>query len=182
MTTDGIEDKQQLHTMVDLLAPEQVHALRGLVEVTLDPLSRKLAMAPIEDEEISEEEERSVAEAREWLKHNKPISHEEVLSQFGLSMDDFCKMSEYRCRRNRAAVAKRIAWTDQAKSDIRGIDRQTALNLLHGLARFALIEEGDVKQLQGIEPPEFRLRLGDYRVRFRDLGGSIEILHVRHPS
>jgi hypothetical protein len=94
MTTDGIEDKQQLHTMVELLAPEQVHALRGLVEVMLDPLSRKLAMAPIEDEEISEEEERAVAEAREWLKHNKPISHEEVLSEFGLSMDDFCKMSE----------------------------------------------------------------------------------------
>jgi hypothetical protein len=94
MTTDGIEDKQQLHTMVDLLAPDQVHALRGLVEVMLDPLSRKLAMAPIEDEEISEVEERAVAKAKEWLKHNKPIPHEEVLSEFGLSMEDFRKMSE----------------------------------------------------------------------------------------
>jgi mRNA interferase RelE/StbE len=79
-------------------------------------------------------------------------------------------------------MAKKIAWTDQAKADIRAIDRQTALNLLHGLARFALSEEGDVKQLQGINPPEFRLRLGDYRVRFHDLGHSFEILHVRHRS
>ena len=79
-------------------------------------------------------------------------------------------------------MAKKIAWTDQAKVDVRAIDRQTALNLLHGLARFALSEEGDVKQLQGIDPPEFRLRLGDYRVRFHDLGHSIEILHVLHRS
>jgi hypothetical protein len=94
MTTDVIEDKQQLHTMLDLLAPEQVHALRGLVETMLDPLSRKLAMAPTEDEEISEEEERAVAGAKEWLKYNKPIPHEEVLAGFGLTIDDFRKMGE----------------------------------------------------------------------------------------
>ncbi len=36
-------------------------------ERALDSLSRKLANAPLEDEEISEEEERAVAEALEWL-------------------------------------------------------------------------------------------------------------------
>jgi len=77
-------------------------------------------------------------------------------------------------------MAKKIAWTDQARADVRAIDRQTAIDLLHGLARFLATEEGDVKRLQGIEPPEFRLRLGDYRVRFQDLGDSIEILRVRH--
>lgn len=63
---------------------------------------------------------------------------------------------------------------------MRAIDRETALRLLHGLARFAFSEEGDVNRLQGSEPPEFRLRLGDYRIRFHDLGGAIEILRVRH--
>jgi mRNA-degrading endonuclease RelE of RelBE toxin-antitoxin system len=77
-------------------------------------------------------------------------------------------------------MAKKIAWTDQARADVRDIDRDTAIDLLHGLARFVATEEGDVKRLQGIEPPEFRLRLGDYRVRFQDLGESIEILRVRH--
>jgi mRNA interferase RelE/StbE len=77
-------------------------------------------------------------------------------------------------------MAKKIAWTDQARADVRAIDRDTAMDLLHGLARFVAIGEGDVKRLQGIEPPEFRLRLGDYRVRFQDLGESIEILRVRH--
>jgi mRNA-degrading endonuclease RelE of RelBE toxin-antitoxin system len=79
-------------------------------------------------------------------------------------------------------MAKKIAWTAQAKADVRAIDRRTALRLLHGLARFALAEEGDVCRLQDVEPPEFRLRLGDYRVRFRQLNDSIEIVRVLHRS
>ena len=71
-----------------------MHALRGLVEVMLNPLSRKLATVPVEDEEISEEEERAVDEAKEWLRHNKPIPHEEVLAEFGLTIEDFRKMGE----------------------------------------------------------------------------------------
>jgi len=69
-------------------------------------------------------------------------------------------------------MAKKIAWTDQARADVRSIDRATAIDLLHDLDRFVATEVGDVKRLQGIEPPEFRLRLGDYRVRFHDLGDS----------
>ena len=40
------------------------------------------------------EEERAVAEAREWRKHNKPIPHEEVLAELGLSMGDFERMGQ----------------------------------------------------------------------------------------
>jgi mRNA-degrading endonuclease RelE of RelBE toxin-antitoxin system len=79
-------------------------------------------------------------------------------------------------------VAKRIAWTAQARSDVRALDRQTAMRILHGLARFAQTEEGDFKRLRDIEPPEFRLRVGAYRVRFHDHGDAIEILAVRHRS
>jgi mRNA-degrading endonuclease RelE of RelBE toxin-antitoxin system len=77
-------------------------------------------------------------------------------------------------------MAKKIAWTDQARADVRAIDRQTAIDLLHGLARFLATEEGDVKLLKGIDPPEFRLRIGDYRVRFHDHGDTVEIVHVKH--
>ena len=77
-------------------------------------------------------------------------------------------------------MAKKIIWSDEARADVRAIDRSTALGLLEGLARFAFTESGDVKQLQGYDPIQFRLRLGDYRVRFRSLGDSIEILRVRH--
>jgi mRNA-degrading endonuclease RelE of RelBE toxin-antitoxin system len=77
-------------------------------------------------------------------------------------------------------MAKKIAWTDQAKADVRGIDRETAIDLLHRLARFLSTEEGDVKRLTAIDPPEFRLRLGDYRLRFYDHGDWIEVLRVRN--
>lgn len=86
--------RQHTHELIDRLPFTQLVAVAGLLEAMLEPLSRKLAMAPIEDEEISEEEERAVVEAKEWLKHNKPIPHEEVLAGFGLTMDDFHKMGE----------------------------------------------------------------------------------------
>jgi len=56
---------------------------------------------------------------------------------------------------------RNIAWRDQAKAQIRAIDQQTALRILRALAHFAATGEGDVKRLQDIEPPEFRLRFHD---------------------
>ena len=75
---------------------------------------------------------------------------------------------------------KKIAWTDQGKSDLRAIDQPTALRILRVIARYLASGEGDVKRLQDIEPPEFRLCVGDYRVRFHDHGDSILVLAVKH--
>ena len=75
---------------------------------------------------------------------------------------------------------KKIAWRDQAKAQLRAIDQPTALRSLHARAHFVATGEGDVKRLQGIEPPEFRLRIGDYRVRFHDQGEMIRITGVKH--
>lgn len=77
-------------------------------------------------------------------------------------------------------MPRKIVWTDQAKAQLRAIDKDTALRILHALARLISTGEGDVKRLQDIDPPEFRLRVGDYRVRFHDLGDAIEVLAVRH--
>jgi mRNA-degrading endonuclease RelE of RelBE toxin-antitoxin system len=77
-------------------------------------------------------------------------------------------------------MGKRIAFSDQAKADLRAIDQQTALQILKTLARFVQSEEGNVKRLQGVEPTLYRLRTQDHRVIFRDLGDSIEITRVRN--
>jgi mRNA-degrading endonuclease RelE of RelBE toxin-antitoxin system len=79
-------------------------------------------------------------------------------------------------------MAKKISWTDQAKANVRTIDQPSAMRILHGLARFTQTGLGDVKRLQNIEPPEFRLRVGTYRIRFYDHGDTIEILAVKHRS
>jgi mRNA-degrading endonuclease RelE of RelBE toxin-antitoxin system len=77
-------------------------------------------------------------------------------------------------------MPKKIAWTDQAKADLRAIDQAAALRVLHIVVRYLATGEGDLKRLQDVEPPEFRLRVGDYRVRFHDLGDSILVLAVKH--
>jgi mRNA-degrading endonuclease RelE of RelBE toxin-antitoxin system len=76
-------------------------------------------------------------------------------------------------------MGKKIAWTDEAKANLRAIDQAT-IRILHAVARYLATGEGDVKRLQDVEPPELRLRVGDYRVRFHDLGDSILVLAVKH--
>ena len=46
--------------------------------------------------------------------------------------------------------------------------------------RFLFTEEGDVKLLKDLDPKEYRLRVGDYRIRFYDFGETLQILSVRH--
>ncbi len=74
---------------------------------------------------------------------------------------------------------KRFRWTEQAKSELRQIDRQQALEILHALTRYAKTGEGDLKHLRG--STDWRLRVGDYRVRFEILPDDVlRILHVKH--
>jgi hypothetical protein len=74
--------------MLDLLAPEKLSAVVGLLEVMLDPVARAIANAPIDDEPITEEEARAIEEAREWLKHNKGIPHGQVLAELGITQEE----------------------------------------------------------------------------------------------
>jgi mRNA-degrading endonuclease RelE of RelBE toxin-antitoxin system len=56
------------------------------------------------------------------------------------------------------------------------------MHILRGLTRFVKTGEADIKRLQGVDPAQFRLRIGVYRLRFYDLGDTIEILGVEHRS
>jgi hypothetical protein len=86
------DTRQHAHELIDRMPERQLSAVIGLLETIIDPVSAALRKAPVEDEEIGEEEERAVAESIEWLKHNKPIPHEQVLAEFGLTLDDFERM------------------------------------------------------------------------------------------
>ena len=70
---------------------------------------------------------------------------------------------------------RRFVRTDRGKPDLSKIDREQAVQILHGPTR----HEGDVKRLKGSS--DFRLRAGDYRVRFEiQADGSLRILQVKH--
>ena len=88
-TTDT---KEHAHELIERLAPNQVAAVVGLIEALLDPVSRSIANAPLEDEPISDEEARAVAASKAWLKDHEPIPNEEVLREFGLTEEDFERM------------------------------------------------------------------------------------------
>ena len=88
MTSDLMHEKQQLHELVDRLAPSQVCAVRGLLQVMLDPVSRAIANAPVDEEPLTAEEAHALNEAREWLKHNEPIPHEQVLAELGITLEE----------------------------------------------------------------------------------------------
>jgi len=85
--------KKHAHELIDQMAPGQIAAVVGLMEILLDPVARSLANAPYDDEPVSDEEKREILEAREWLRHNEPISNEEVLAEFGLTANDFDRMA-----------------------------------------------------------------------------------------
>ncbi len=84
--------KEQAHAMIDRIAPEQVAAVVGLLEVMLDPMARTLANAPFDDEAVSDEEAREAAESRAELARGEGISQEELLAEFGLTLADFERM------------------------------------------------------------------------------------------
>jgi mRNA interferase RelE/StbE len=74
---------------------------------------------------------------------------------------------------------KRFVWTALAKTDVRRLDKPTAMRILAALHRFADSGEGDVKALQGIK--ELRLRVGDYRLIFvNEPADTLEIRRVLH--
>ena len=88
MANDLTHEKQRIHELVERLAPSQVQAVRGLLQVMLDPVSRAIANAPVDDEPLTAEEAHALGEAREWLKHNSPIPHEQVLAELGITQEE----------------------------------------------------------------------------------------------
>ena len=88
MGSDLTREKQQLHELVDRLAPRHVHAVRGLLLAMVDPVSRAVANAPADDEPLTAGEAQALDEAREWLKHNRPIPHEQVLADLGIAQQE----------------------------------------------------------------------------------------------
>jgi mRNA-degrading endonuclease RelE of RelBE toxin-antitoxin system len=61
---------------------------------------------------------------------------------------------------------KEIEWAEAALDDMAALDKGIARRIKEAVERFAATGIGNVKKLQGVEPAEFRLRTGDYRVRF----------------
>ena len=80
--------KQHAHELIDRMAPGQVSVAVRLFEIMLDPVSRAIANAPVDDEPVTAAEARSLAEADEWLKLKTAIPHEQVLAELGITQEE----------------------------------------------------------------------------------------------
>jgi len=76
-------------------------------------------------------------------------------------------------------VPQRIFFEPAARRELRAIDQLAASRILDALTRLIFLGDGDVKKLQGLEPPQFRLRVGEYRVRYRRSGDEFYITAIR---
>ncbi|MHB8576940.1 MAG: type II toxin-antitoxin system RelE family toxin [Dehalococcoidia bacterium] len=63
-------------------------------------------------------------------------------------------------------MSRRVAWSRPAAHDLRRLDPTVADRVRRAILHYAETERGDVRHLVNSVPPTWRLRVGDYRVRF----------------
>ena len=80
-------DKQHAHQLLDQLDPGQFDAVVRLLEVMTDPANASIRNAPLDDEPVTQEEERAVAASKEWFKNNPGIPFDEVVADLGFTME-----------------------------------------------------------------------------------------------
>src|SRR5437899_12341317 len=86
MASDAGSEKKHAHQLIDQLDLAQVTAVVPLLQfMLLDPVSRSLASASVEEEPVSAEEAAALDQARASLDRGQGISHEDILREFGLS-------------------------------------------------------------------------------------------------
>ena len=74
-----------------------------------------------------------------------------------------------------------FVWASSARTELRRIERETAMRILLAMTRYAETGEGDIKALEGKFTGAHRLRVGDWRVRFRRVSGdTIHVLAVEN--
>jgi mRNA-degrading endonuclease RelE of RelBE toxin-antitoxin system len=73
-----------------------------------------------------------------------------------------------------------LKWKSKALRDLERLDRSNRERIFAAILRFAETQQGDVLKLAGKHPPEYRLRVGGWRVRFswNQPSGTLTILHV----
>jgi hypothetical protein len=86
MALDPTEAKEHARDLLDQLGPDQLAAVVHLLETMVSPEE--------DGDTLSNAERQAVAEADEWLKHNQPIPHEEVLAEYGLTTADWDEMGQ----------------------------------------------------------------------------------------
>ena len=83
MDTDLAQQRHEAHMLIDVLSKDKLYAVRTLLDVLVEPLSKSLAMAPIDDEELNDDTIASIEEGRRQIVRGEYTTHEDMLREFG---------------------------------------------------------------------------------------------------
>lgn len=72
-----------------------------------------------------------------------------------------------------------VIWSETAFKDLNGLDNKLIDRVVDALERYAQTGVGDIQRLQGISAPEWRFRVGDWRIRFFFATASHSIIVLR---
>lgn len=79
-------------------------------------------------------------------------------------------------------MSRRVDLTKTALADLKKLEKSIQVRALEAIERLAAEGHGDVKRLKGVKPPEYRLRVGDWRIRFAfdgdDESGAVIVYRV----
>ena len=84
------QTKQQANELIERMAPGQIFAVVTVMETMLDPVSRAIANAPIDDEPETDAEREAVAASKAWMAEHpgQGIPFEALLADFGISAEE----------------------------------------------------------------------------------------------
>jgi hypothetical protein len=82
MELDYVQQRQQAHLLIDVLPEKKLFAVHSLLEVLVEPLSRSLAMASVEEEELTPEAIAALKRSSAQIDRGESVSHEEILQEF----------------------------------------------------------------------------------------------------
>jgi hypothetical protein len=78
------KERQRAHALLDLLTDDKVFAVRTLLQEMVGPQCESLALAQVEEEEITPEMSKALERARASLARGEGIPHDDILREFGL--------------------------------------------------------------------------------------------------
>jgi hypothetical protein len=78
------QERRQAHALLDALPAEKLNAVRSLLEVMVEPLARSLALAQVEQEDLTPDTAAALDRARASLARGERMPHDEILREFGL--------------------------------------------------------------------------------------------------
>ena len=79
------QQRREARALIDALPAEKLSAVKSLLEGMVEPLARSLALAQVEDEELTPEAAAALDRARASLARGEGIPHDEILREFDLN-------------------------------------------------------------------------------------------------